>query len=71
MKKFLLTLDEDSANLLKRQPNKSAYIRQALKIYNEDISTDTIAGLREAYKQIIVSLDDINKKLDYLDRKIK
>ena len=70
MKKLLVTLDEDTANLLSKQSNMSAYIRQALKVYNEDISTDTIVGLREAYKHILAELKDLHSKIDFMEKKL-
>lgn len=49
MKKLLVTLDDDLAKELDKFPNKSQIVREALKIYNEHISTDTVEGLRQSY----------------------
>lgn len=52
MKKLLLTLDDDMAKELAKYPNRSETLREAFRIYNGHISTDTIAGLRVSYKQL-------------------
>jgi uncharacterized protein YdcH (DUF465 family) len=58
MKKLLVTLDDDMAKVLDKYPNKSQVIREALKIYNEHISTDTIEGLRMSYKHLLKNMDE-------------
>ena len=70
MKKLLITLDESTATLLADKANKAAFIRQALKVYNEDISTDTIVGLRDAYIKILRELKDLHSKIDYIAGKL-
>jgi len=70
MKKLLITLDDDSSNLLAKKANKSAFVRQALKVYNEDISTDTIVTVLEQNKLLWVKLQDIDSKIDYIASKL-
>lgn len=71
MKKVLITLNEETVNLLKNEPNKSAYIRSAIKRYSEDISDRKLTGLRTGYKVIAEKLSDIDSKIDYIVTKIK
>lgn len=58
MKKLLVTLDDELSKELEKYPNKSQAIREALKIYNGHISTDTVEGLRESYKQLQAFMAD-------------
>lgn len=59
MKRISITVDEQTANLLKGKVNKSETIRKALEVYNGDVSTDTLAGMREAFRRIEKKLDEI------------
>ncbi len=53
MRKLLITLDEELDLWLAEQLNQNETVRNALKLYKEDISTpDTIEGLRKSYKQL-------------------
>ena len=52
MKKILITLDDDTAKVLDKYPNKSHVVREALNVYLGHISTDTVSGLRQSYKQL-------------------
>lgn len=80
MKKRMISLDEKTANLLEKSPNASETIRQALMIYNEDISTDTLAGMRQAFRllaeqqekqheELTNMLFEMNEKLDTVHRR--
>jgi hypothetical protein len=80
MKKRMISLDEKTANLLEKSPNASETIRQALMIYNEDISTDTLAGMRQAFRllaeqqekqheELTNMLFEMNEKLDTITRR--
>lgn len=80
MKKRMISLDEKTANLLEKSPNASETIRQALMIYNEDISTDTLAGMRQAFRllaeqqekqheELTNMLFEMNEKLDTVVRR--
>jgi Arc/MetJ-type ribon-helix-helix transcriptional regulator len=64
MKKLLVVLDDELSKELDKYPNKSQVVREALKIYNGHISTDTVAGLRQSYKSL---QDNINSRFDYYD----
>lgn len=63
MKRFNFLLDDESAKVLEGSPNKSETIRQALLIHNNGISTDTIHGFREAFKEV---RDRMEKMENYL-----
>jgi len=80
MKKRMISLDEKTANLLEKSPNASETIRQALMIYNEDISTDTLAGMRQAFRllaeqqekqheELTNMLFEMNEKLETVVRR--
>lgn len=50
MRKLLVTLDDDLSKELAKYPNQNEVVRNALRLYNGDITTDTIQGLRVSYK---------------------
>jgi len=70
MKRILITIDDETANLLAKSPNRSETVRQALKVYHEDISTDTLAGMRKAFmtmQQSQTELEEsLGERMDYL-----
>lgn len=66
MRKLLVTLDDKLDEELSIYPNQSQVVREALRLYNEDISTpDTIAGLRKSYIKLTTFLEE---KCDYYDK---
>lgn len=66
MKKILVLLDDETANLLDGKKNKSKFIREAIKYISMDISTDTLDGMRQSYALVAKRLKEIDSKLDYL-----
>jgi len=64
MKKILVVLDDELAKGLEGSANKSETIRNALRVYNEHILTDTVGGLRQSYKVLLKRLEEIDKKQD-------
>lgn len=64
MRKLLVTLDDDLDKVLSKFPNQNETVREALRLYNGDIRTDTIAGLRQSYK---VLLEYMQSKHEYYD----
>lgn len=81
MKKLLVTLDDDLAKELDKFPNKSQIVREALKIYNEHIYTDTVEGLRQSYDTLRKfmatkfegydeSFKRMDKLIDYLETRM-
>lgn len=65
MRKLLVTLDDDLSKELAKYPNQGQIVREALKLYNGDITTDTIAGLRQSYANL---LSYTKTKHQYYDR---
>lgn len=64
MRKLLVTLDDDLDKVLSKFPNQNETVREALRLYNGDIRTDTIVGLRQSYK---VLLEYMQSKHEYYD----
>lgn len=72
MKKVLVILPDDMAKELRKSPNMSQTIRDALAIYNEHISTDTIQGLRKSYDILLKRMDErftaYDEKFERMDK---
>lgn len=49
---MLVVLTDKQAKELEKYPNKSEVIRNALDVYIEHISTDTVSGLKQSYAQL-------------------
>lgn len=64
MKELLLKLTDKQFKELNKYPNKSQAIRNAIDIYNEHISTDTIQGLQKSYSQLTKYMQT---KFEYYD----
>lgn len=71
MKKLLVVLDDETANLLAHEKNKSETVRQAIKYIKMDITPDTIEGLRASYGQLTKKLIEIDSKIDYIAGRVK
>lgn len=70
MERFIFELDETSAKVLKGKKNKAQIVRNALALYNGDITTDNIQGLRESYKRVLKETEKISKRLDTMDANV-
>jgi Arc/MetJ-type ribon-helix-helix transcriptional regulator len=57
MKRMIITIDDETAKVLAKHPNQSEIVRQALKLYQEDITTDTLAGIKEAFRIMLKRID--------------
>lgn len=66
MKRICITIDEETDNLLKGKVNKSEVFREALRVYNGDISTDTLAGMREAFRKLLKKQTELETQVVYL-----
>lgn len=55
MKKLLVVLDDETAKVLEKSPNMSQTIRDALAVYNEHISTDTMVKIKQAFEILLKS----------------
>lgn len=52
MKRILISFTDEQAKELSKQINMSQTVRNAVDIYNEHISTDTVQGLRQSYQAL-------------------
>lgn len=66
MRKLLITLDDELSPLLAKYPNQNEIVRQALRLYIGDITTDAVQGIVTSYKLIAKQLKEIEAKVDYL-----
>lgn len=71
MKKKLITLDEETANLLAKEANASETVRAAVRVYLQHISTDGKANLVQAVQDQKQINADLLKKIDELQWKIE
>lgn len=60
MERLNIILDEETSNLLKGSKNKSRTIREALKVYNQCITLDSMTTI----KQVLIAQRDLIKELD-------
>ncbi len=68
MRRLVVTLDDELAPLLAKYPNQNEIVREALRLYIGDITTDTRQGIVTSYKIIAQMLKEIDSKVDYLAR---
>lgn len=68
MRKLLITLDDELDKELAKYPNQNEIVREALRLYKLDISTDTVAGLRVSYKQLLKIIDE---RFSFYDEKFE
>lgn len=66
MKRLIVSLDEDTANLLDKKVNKADTVRKALRLYHGDITTDSIEGLRASYTLLTKELKEQRELLQQL-----
>lgn len=60
MERINIILDEETSNLLKGSKNKSKTIREALKVYNQCVTLDSMTTI----KQVLITQRDLIKELD-------
>lgn len=63
MRKLLITLDDEMDKVLASYPNQSDVVRKALRLYNGDITTESI-------KSIQLRLVKINQRLASIENGI-
>lgn len=63
MKKLLITFDDETAKVLEKFPNTSFAVREAVKGYTSDISTDTMARIKQAFT-ILLKADKERQERD-------
>jgi len=71
VKKKIIVFDDESTKVLERQVNQSAYVREAVKYMSQDISTDTLKGIRRSYQSLAKLTQEINSKVDYIAKKME
>ena len=71
MRKLLVTLDDDLSNLLAKYPNQNEIVRESLRLYIGDITTDTRANLVAALKLIAKTTKEIESKVDYIAARVQ
>jgi metal-responsive CopG/Arc/MetJ family transcriptional regulator len=71
MKRKLVTFDDETAHLLEKFPNQSEAIREAVRIYTSDITTEVLNGLRTSYITLIKLNREMDSKLDFISRKVQ
>lgn len=62
---MLITFTNEQAEELAKYPNMSEAVRNAVNIYNEHISTDTITGLKKSYE---ILGKYMKSKFEYYDK---
>ena len=70
MRKLLITLDDNLDLWLGSFPNQNEVVRKALAVYKEDITTDVVAGLRKAFRELKENQDRTNELLEKLVARI-
>lgn len=65
MRRLIINLDDELDLWLSEQVNQNETVRNALKLYKDDITTpDTIAGLRQSYAKLTSYMET---KFEYYD----
>ena len=68
MKRVLIVLDDETAKELAKSRNMSATVRDALRVYNSHISTDTFTDLKWSYdvlrKTQLEHFEKMNERMD-------
>lgn len=70
MERLNIILDEETSNLLRGKKNKSRYIREAIKVYNQCVTLDTFEKQAQMIARIGIRQKDMDEKLDYIAGKI-
>ena len=71
MKKKIISLDDETFNLLAKQANASETVRSAVKVYLQNISTDGKKNLVQSMVEQNRATQEIFKKADELQWKIE
>lgn len=68
MERINIILDEETSNLLRGKKNKSKYIRDCIRVYNQCVTPDTVELQTKMITRIGVLLKEIDSKMDYLTK---
>lgn len=66
MERLNIILDEETSNLLRGKKNKSRYIREAIKVYNQCVTLDSMTTLKQVLLVQRDLLKEIDSKIDYM-----
>ena len=64
MKKKLITLDEETFNLLSKYPNASEVVRDALRVYIQHISLENLAKMDVAWKANVSAIKKLSTQYE-------
>ena len=62
MRRINITIDDETSKVLEGKLNKSETIRQALLIHNDDVSTDTLAGMRRSFEKLLARMTELEER---------
>lgn len=68
MKQLHVWVTDEQFKELDKYPNKTERVRNAIDLYNEHITTDTVDGLRRSYEILLKRMD---KRFDFYDEKFE
>lgn len=71
MKKLLVILDDETYHLLEKEKNKSAVVREAIKYIKQDITPDTIDGMRKSYAVLAKAIKELDSKVDFIAKRVQ
>lgn len=66
MRRLVINLDDDLDLWLSKKTNQNQIVRDALYLYKDDITTESIEGIRQTYTVIAKTLKEIDSKIDYI-----
>lgn len=70
MKQLLVLIPDEMAKELNKYPNKSEVVREAIAIYNEHISTDTINKMRLVFSKQAAEMNELTEKIEVLNKRL-
>ena len=71
MKQLHIIISDEMAKELEAYPNKSDIVREAISMYNEGTRTDTLKGIRQAFKRMSDDMIELDAKIDRLLAKLE
>lgn len=71
MRRLVVNLDDELADLLAKFPNQNDVVRKALHLYLSDITTDTLQSIKTSYTIIVKAIKELDSKVDFIARKVQ
>ncbi len=71
MKRINLTIDDETAKVLAGKVNKSEFIREAILIHNDAVSTDTISAIKDYFTKTLKQQKETQERLIELYEKVE